>query len=176
MINNIENGYILSIIYIVVSYVPMLFSRKGRKRLSDFSWINKKGKNLSALITVLWLIVLVAPVFCKITDNKWLFSIGLSLFVSGLTFTLISYYNYFTTPLGSLISKGMYRFSRNPIYVSNLIAIIGLSILVSSAVLAIVVIIYPILQHPIIKEEERFCEERFGVEFEQYKTKTRRYI
>lgn len=65
----------------------------------------------------------------------------------------------------------MYRFSRNPIYVSNLIAIIGLSILVSSAVLAIVVIIYPILQHPIIKEQERFCEERFVLNLSSIKLK-----
>ena len=173
---SIENGWILSLIFLLISYVPMIFGGKGAKRLVDFSWMNRKGKQLSILIMVLFLFMLVVPIFIDITSKPVLLILGFVFFTIGCIFILISYLNYFTTPLGKLITKGMYKISRNPIYVFSLVAIIGIVVLCESFLLGFLLLIYSIIQHPIIKEEERFCENNFGEEYEIYKKHTRRYL
>ena len=173
---SIENGWILSLIFLLISYVPMIFGGKGAKRLVDFSWMNRKGKQLSILIMVLFLFMLVVPIFIDITSKPVLLILGFVFFTIGCIFILISYLNYFTTPLGKLITKGMYKISRNPIYVFSLVAIIGIVVLCESFLLGFSLLIYSIIQHPIIKDEERFCENNFGEEYERYKKNTRRYL
>lgn len=173
---SIENGWILSLIFLLISYVPMIFGGKGAKRLVDFSWMNRKGKQLSILIMVLFIFILVAPVFLEITDKPVLLILGFVFFTIGCIFILISYLNYFTTPLGKLITKGMYKISRNPIYVFSLVAMIGIVILFESFLMGFLLLIFSIIQHPIIREEERFCENNFGEEYEMYKIHTRRYL
>lgn len=172
----IKNAWILSFIFLLVSYLPMIFGGKGAKRLVDFSWMNKRGKRLSILIMILFIFIVIAPVFMEITNKPILLILGLIFFTLGCISILISYLNYFTTPLGQLIIKGMYRISRNPIYVFSLVALIGVVFLSESFLLGFLLVIYFIIQHPIIKEEERFCEENFGEEYIQYKKMTRRYF
>ncbi|MBI9069254.1 MAG: isoprenylcysteine carboxylmethyltransferase family protein [Salinivirgaceae bacterium] len=172
----IKNAWILSLIFLVVSYLPILFGGKGAKRLVDFSWMNKQGKRLSILIMILFIFMVVSPVFMEITNNPVLLILGFGFFTIGCIFILISYLNYFTTPLGQLITKGMYRISRNPIYVFSSIALIGIAILSESLLFGLLLLLYFIIQHPVIKEEERFCEENFGKEYDKYKKRTRRYL
>jgi protein-S-isoprenylcysteine O-methyltransferase Ste14 len=76
----------------------------------------------------------------------------------------------------TLKTNGIYRFSRNPIYVGvDLIAIASVLFIpgiinVSCAVVGIVV------HHAIILSEEKFLEDRFGKDWLSYKRKTRRYF
>ncbi len=172
----IENGRILSLVFLFVSYVPMIFGGKGTSRLVDFSWIDKNGEKLSTLILLLYILILIAPVFLEITHIIMLLVLGYAFFICGCIGICISYLNYFTTPLGQLIRKGMYQISRNPIYVFSLAALIGIAILCESILLSVFIVIYFIIQHHIIKKEERFCEDNFGEEYIQYKNKTRRYL
>lgn len=173
---SIENGWILSLIFLLISYVPMIFGGKGAKRLVNFSWMNKRGKVLSFIILMLFLLIVILPIFNRITNNEISIIIGFILYAIGAIGIITSYINYFTTPLNQLIVRGMYRMSRNPIYVFTLISFIGIAVLCESFLLGFLFLIYSIIQHPIIKEEERFCENNFGEEYEIYKKHTRRYL
>ncbi len=171
-----KSAWILTVIFTIISYVPMMLHSKGRKRLSDFSWINKQGKYLSWAIMLLFIIYLVLPFFYNITDDTTQKYIGIFIFLIGIVGILISYHNYFTTDVNVLITKGLYKLSRNPIYLFSIIAFLGMAILCSSYLMLIIIFIYPILQHPIIKEEERFCREKYGQEYSEYVKKVRRYL
>jgi len=76
----------------------------------------------------------------------------------------------------TLKTNGIYRFSRNPIYVGvDLIAIasvlfIPVIINILCAVLGIIV------HHFIILSEEKFLESRFGEDWMKYKRRTRQYF
>ena len=75
-----------------------------------------------------------------------------------------------------LKTKGIYRFSRNPIYVGvDLIAIASVFFLpvimnIACAIIGIAV------HHAIILSEEKFLEGRFGEDWLNYKLMTRRYF
>lgn len=172
----IKSAWILSLVFFGVSYVPMIFGGKGAKRLVNFSWMNKYGKQLSFFIMILFIFMLIAPVFMEITNKPVFLILGFTFFTIGCILILISYLNYFTTPLEQLITKGMYSISRNPIYVFSSIAFIGIAILSESFLFGLLLILYFIIQHPVIKEEERFCEDNFGEEYQRYKKRTRRYL
>ncbi len=75
-----------------------------------------------------------------------------------------------------LKTNGIYRFSRNPIYVGfDLLSIA--SILYIWNILVIIAGLYSIIvYHFIIMGEEKFLEKRFNEKYLEYKKKTRRYI
>lgn len=75
-----------------------------------------------------------------------------------------------------LKTKGIYRISRNPIYVGvDLIAIA--SVLFIPVILNIAFAVIGIaVHHAIILSEEKFLEDRFGEDWLNYKKKTRRYF
>lgn len=172
----IQNGWILSALLLAVSYVPLLFSKQGRKRLTTFSFMSKMGRNLSFLVLLLYIAILVLPLFYAITENRVQFCIGMALLIIGTVGVLVSYHNYFTTESNQLITKGLYRISRNPIYVFTLVLCVGIGVLCGIWGFAPILLLYLCAQHPIIKEEEGFCEKEYGDEYLEYKRQTPRYL
>ncbi len=74
-----------------------------------------------------------------------------------------------------LVTSGIYRFSRNPIYVA-LYSLLAASVLYASSwVNCIAAIIATVLHHRIVLSEERFLAGRFK-EFADYRKRVRRYI
>ncbi len=105
------------------------------------------------------------------------------LIIAGLTFTFISLINLGnSTRLGlpsettHFKTKGLYKFSRNPMYVGfNLITLSSIIHFLSPW--TIILGIYSIfVYHLIILGEERFLESRFGTNYISYKEKVRRYL
>jgi len=76
----------------------------------------------------------------------------------------------------TLKTTGIYRFSRNPIYVGvDLIAIA--SVLFIPVIINILCAVLGIIAHHfIILSEEKFLESRFGEDWMKYKRRTRRYF
>jgi len=73
-------------------------------------------------------------------------------------------------------TKGIYRLSRNPIYL-GLFCITLSAILNNVNVITIILGMYStIVYHFIILGEERFLEQRFGEEYKMYKSRVRRYL
>jgi len=113
----------------------------------------------------------------------WSKYIAVLFFTIGLVLIVISTVNLgSSTRLGlpaentTLRTSGLYRYSRNPIYVGfNLLTIASILYLFNITILLLglySIIIY----HFIILGEERFMENRFGKDYIEYKQKVRRYI
>lgn len=75
-----------------------------------------------------------------------------------------------------LKTNGIYRFSRNPLYVGAFLISLA-SGLYSPDLMNIAFIIYGIcMHHQIILGEEQFLSNRFGEEWERYRKSVRRYL
>ena len=77
---------------------------------------------------------------------------------------------------GGMNRNGVYRFSRNPMYVAYFICFMGMALLVQSLVLAVMVVVFQVSAHWIILAEERWCLENFGAEYRRYMGEVRRYL
>lgn len=77
----------------------------------------------------------------------------------------------------NLISSGIYRYSRNPMYLGVLLVLVGWAIYLLNllSMLCIPLFIAFITRFQIIPEE-RLLHQKFGMAFESYKNKVRRWL
>lgn len=102
---------------------------------------------------------------------------------AGSIFTVVSMINLGkSTRLGlpseatEFKNNGIYRISRNPMYVGfNLFTIASIAGC-ANVFVALIGVYSMIIYHLIIKSEERFLEQRFGQTYIDYKKKVRRYL
>lgn len=106
----------------------------------------------------------------------WQFYLGLCCYLTGLILCAASIY-YFAAPSDAgVLMEGIYRWSRNPMYVSYFVLFAGCALLTQSVLLGGLVIVFQISSHWIILAEERWCIEKFGETYRQYMKKVRRYV
>ena len=80
-------------------------------------------------------------------------------------------------PTTRIVSHGLYRFSRNPMYMGFALWTLGVAILTNSMWMLLAVPIGVILTDRIvITREERYLERKFGEEYLGYKRRVRRWI
>lgn len=77
----------------------------------------------------------------------------------------------------ALITGGVFRFSRNPIYLADVLILAGVSLIIGSLPgLVLVPILTWLLQARFIRGEEARLADAFGAEFDVYRRATRRWI
>ena len=172
----IHNGWLLSIFFLIISYVPSLFAGKAAGRLFYFKFGGKKIQVLTTISMILFLVMYIYPVFIKIKTASILFYIGLGISVLSAIFVIIADINYFTTPLDKVITKGVYSFSRNPIYLFTYLLFIGGAMMLNSIIFATIILLNCIITHIFILEEEKYCAEKYGEEYKKFKERVPRYL
>jgi protein-S-isoprenylcysteine O-methyltransferase Ste14 len=77
----------------------------------------------------------------------------------------------------ALVVRGVFRWTRNPMYLAMLLVLISWACIVANAAaLAILPLFVAYLNRFQIVPEERALQARFGSEFEQYKRTVRRWL
>ena len=113
--------------------------------------------------------------------------LGIAIIVIALSFDLWSLWLFFksrTTPnpmkpanTNSLVISGLYKFSRNPMYVGLLTVLLGYAIWLGSLtpflLLPLFVYVITIMQ---IIPEEAVLEKKFGQEYLDYKSRVKRWL
>lgn len=80
-------------------------------------------------------------------------------------------------PTTRIVSHGLYRFSRNPMYIGFALWTFGLAILFDSVWLLLAVPIGLVLTDLlIVRREEAYLERKFGNEYVAYKQRVRRWL
>ena len=100
---------------------------------------------------------------------SWPVIFGWVVYLFGLVLCSISIVDFSAPSPNGLHQDGIYRFSRNPMYLSYLICFLGMALLTQSMFLFSAVILFQISAHWIILAEERWCSQTFGDLYEQYK-------
>ena len=80
-------------------------------------------------------------------------------------------------PTTAFVTSGVFRFTRNPMYLGFVILTVGVAIALNSpAFLLAAILLATLLQVAVIRPEERFLARRYGSSFEEYLRNTRRWI
>jgi protein-S-isoprenylcysteine O-methyltransferase Ste14 len=80
-------------------------------------------------------------------------------------------------PSTALVTTGVYRYSRNPIYLGMALIYVGLSLFADSLLaLAWLPLALIIIHLGVIRREERYLEAKFGEEYRAYRGRVRRWI
>jgi len=77
----------------------------------------------------------------------------------------------------TLITNGIFRISRHPMYFGFVLILLGIALLIASMTPYIVVVLFAVFMDRVfIVVEERILEEKFGNTWLQYKSTVRRWI
>ena len=153
------------------------FSKSAIKRASHFPPMIGVEKVAFLVYQMSTVAILVTMPFLEVQTNQALFFYtGIAVYIIGLILLSLATID-FSTPSDSGINQtGLYRLSRNPMYLAYFACFMGISSLVQSVVLLGIVCLFQISAHWIILSEERWCIEQFGAEYLLYMNKVRRYI
>lgn len=77
----------------------------------------------------------------------------------------------------AIVSRGIYAFTRNPMYLGMALIYLGLAIaFVSLSALVLLPLLFAAIQTQVIAREERYLEAKFGDEYRAYKARVRRWL
>lgn len=82
-----------------------------------------------------------------------------------------------TEPATVLVTEGPFKYTRNPLYLSQALFYAGVSILANAlwAMLLLPAVLF-LINRGVIDREERYLERKFGEQYKQYKERVRRWI
>lgn len=137
---------------------------EGRERVAYFFY---QASNL---------IIILYPLFLKIQTKLPNLFIGLLIYVLGIVALVISTIAFANPNQSGLNVNGIYKVSRNPMYVAYFIYFLGCVVLTNSILLLIALLIFQISAHWIILSEERWCIKKFGSKYVSYMNRVNRYF
>lgn len=166
----IQITIIFSIIYLLISTVIVLLIPKHNL----FKFISLPKSNLnSKLNKALYWIILGVIIFLPASNIIFMKYLGIFMFIAGLLMYLVSMFYFSISEYDKPVTEKIYSISRHPVYLSFFIMIIGVSIFSGSFILIFLSIIHFISSIFIMKEEEIFCENKYGDVYKEYKKKVR---
>lgn len=147
------------------------------------TWILPPAPYAAALLLGWWLDRNVLPLRCDLgvatRPLGWLLvGVGLLLFVG----TLLTFWRHRTTvnpykAASALCTSGLFRVSRNPIYLGDWFILAGVCLLLGTWwPLLFAPLVWAALRYGVIRHEERHLEARFGDHYREYKVRVRRWI
>ncbi|MBK7172300.1 MAG: isoprenylcysteine carboxylmethyltransferase family protein [Bacteroidales bacterium] len=153
----------------------------GRTTINPILFYSGK---ISGYIT--WIVLFLMLFDINIIERKLFFYnnyASIILLFAGLLFTVISLVNLGkSTRLGlpsedtTLKTNGIYKFSRNPMYVGFDLITIASLVFTFHWLILILGVYSLITYHLIIKGEEAFMKNRFGDEYVKYQLRVKRYF
>jgi protein-S-isoprenylcysteine O-methyltransferase Ste14 len=133
-----------------------------------------------------WIVLLLSLAGIEVAGTRtfWYSDyIAIILFAVGFFFSFMSLVSLgnatrmgLPTEKTALKTSGLYRLSRNPIYLGLNLVTIAAVVYTMNVVILLLGIYSIISHHLIIKGEEQFLSSRFGEEYHDYRMKVNRYI
>lgn len=172
------NGCILLIPFLCIRFILLSrYNKQAVHRAAHFPSMKGNERYAYWIYQVSNVTIFIYICFLRITyTNILLFYVGVFVYLIGLLLCAITIKNFAYPEISGLNKNGLYRFSRNPMYVSYFVLFIGCCLLTHSLVLCGNVFVFQISAHWIILAEERWCIENFGTFYTQYMKEVRRYI
>ena len=137
----------------------------------------KTGGPSVKILIVLFLILHVLPIFLPLQlDTIW-FYVGLFSYIVGMTMGYLAIYGFATTPINKPVTKGVFRYSRNPMYLGAFMLFIGISLVSISWIYFLIALIWMILTHIMeVPVEESECIKKYGTDYVEYMKRTQKWL
>lgn len=171
------NGFLLLLPLFFIRFgLLRIVNRSALKRAAFFAPLEKKAKAAYLLYQISTVFIVIMPLFLKVKAELPFFLMALFVYLLGVGILLISTINFAAPLQNGLNINGLYKFSRNPMYMGYFICFFGCVLSTGSLLLLGAVLVFVVTSHWIIIAEEKWCVEQFGEDYTEYMKKVRRYI
>ena len=169
------NAWILIIPLIVlwICGVKFLFS----KRMPQTAPPSKRmDKILSSLLIIIMFASFIYSIFMPLKLETIWFSLGLVVYLVGLVLIVITMINFATTPMNKPVTKGVYRFSRNPMFIGWFLLYFGIAIACISWVYIVIIVLFILITAYLSPFEEEITLRHYGKPYKEYMERTPKWI
>jgi protein-S-isoprenylcysteine O-methyltransferase Ste14 len=174
------NAWIFMVPFLFITLLIMLFMMKkgapgGPARVSCKS---KTTLLVASLSKIIYFPAVIYSVFLPLKLGTVWFYVGLPITLVGLVGSIVVLVDWANTPAGQPVTRGIYRYSRHPMYVTGVFIFLGVSILSASWVFLLLTIIFGVgVTRPyFVKIEEAQCLGHYGAAYREYMNRTPRWI
>ena len=170
------SAFLLVVPWLAVRHVvPALAGGDGAARAAHVAFGEKDG-TARAVYSLLTLAVVLAPLALTVRAQGPLLAAGGALYAGGLALEAKAAWDFCHPGPRGFSEGGLFRVSRNPMYVSYLLALLGIAALAASPAMLALALLFQAAGHRLVLAEERWCRARFGEPYEAYMGRVRRYL
>ena len=143
------NGILLLIPFLMIRFVLLsILNPQSIQRAAYFAPVKGNGIIAYYIYQLSNIGIFVYLIFLKWKiDFSWQFYLGLVCYIAGLCLCAITIVSFSAPDDSGLNINGIYKYSRNPMYVAYFICFLGMALLTQSLILLVVVVIFQISAH-----------------------------
>jgi protein-S-isoprenylcysteine O-methyltransferase Ste14 len=164
----------------LVSLIPVFFIplfAKNREKGANFTAVfNNRQKGAHVSLHMIYILLAIYSIFLPLKLWTVWFYTGLAICLLGLVMYMIGFVNIAMAPPDKVVTKGIYRFTRHPMYLTSFLVFIGAGIASASWIFLLLSIVYVIMVPIFIGAEERFCLQHYGDTYRDYMARTPRWL
>ena len=170
------NAWILIIPLIIIVIVNYFIQKKRAGLSEELTGMTTWDKRIMAIQIVNIYGIYVYSVFVPLKLGTIWFIGGMGVYTLGLIIHIIGWVTFAVSPVDQPITKWIYRISRNPIYLGEIITLLGIAMTGISWLLILLTLLYASLLHALLPSEERFCIARYGEPYQEYMKRTPKWV
>ena len=133
-------------------------------------------KIISYVSMLMELVAVIYSIFLPFKLGTIWFYTGLAIFLLGLVVLTVASVNFTVTPINELVTRGMYRCSRHPLYLASSFIYLSVGIASASWVFLLIFIVQLVSMSIAAVEEERYCLDKYGDAYREYMNRTPRWL
>ena len=171
------NAWIFMLIDTVTIPVFLRIAR-GRESPSPAGTLDKLSRPPKAVLfasKAIFIPALVYSVFLPLEMGTVWFYAGLPVAIVGLVMSKLVLVTWVTAPPDEPLTRGLYRYSRHPMYFTYFIFLIGVSLAAASWVFLVYTVLITALSFYFAPLEEAACLEKYGAAYRDYMNHTPRW-
>ena len=168
------NAWILVVPMLIFSVIGWRIL--GKRGSGGFSGYTKKEQILESMGMLIIFAFYAYSIFLPLKVGTFWFYAGLLIYLLGMLIVILGLLSFHTTPVDKPVTKWVYRISRHPMYVGDILIDIGISIACLSWIFLLIAIIAVILESYVVTAEERICLSHYGDAYREYIDRTPQWI
>jgi protein-S-isoprenylcysteine O-methyltransferase Ste14 len=170
------NAWLLFLPLLGVGVYTSAARKDVARRLADMTGYRADEKFFTVAASVAPYPLMLVSVGTPFTQVDAALVSGLGFYLLGLVGFLGALRAFVRNPPAELCAEGVYRWSRNPLYLSATCMFFGVALATLNLVLFGILVVMLPLQHRMIQAEERACRQKHGDRFLEYAARVPRYL
>ena len=172
------NACILMVYTLVHIFLLSLIFRDAMKKRGASGNIpyTKVEKSANIFRQAILILTFIYSIFLPLQLGTTWFYTGLAVYLVGLITYTIVMVNWASSPPDEPVTRGLYRYSRHPQYLTQFLMFIGVGIASASWIFLLLEIVTMVLINIVVIPEENFCLEKYGDAYREYMNRTPRWI
>lgn len=172
------NAWVFMSIFILQMLIMALLNKGAweRSHVPAEAKTNTLDRFTGGVANIVWLLTLLYSLFLPLRTSTGWFYPGLALFIMGFVILVIATVHFITSPPDQVISKGVYRLSRHPMYLATFLICVGSGFAAASGLFVVLSGLMGAAFKHEATIEERYCRERYGRFYQDYMEKTPRFL